>query len=198
MSCTALSSPGRILAATFRVLARELTQQATSLEQELAELDRLAKTWNTTLEAAKQGNVPVQSLQNALDSIAQRRASVEATRARVLTLLGQISDEETRIRRTLAAVEQSQIQALRDLLVRDSPPIWRLKGGLGSEWQKRSSQSFVSQVESGDGIQQTVAVLICHSCAGCGVDCVDCSKIASWDERVGPSETRSPASSADP
>ena len=127
------------------VLARELTQQATSLEQELAELDRLTKTWNTTLEVAKQSNVPVQSLQNALDSIAQRRASVEATRARVLTLLGQISDEETRIRRTLSAVEQSQIQALRDLLVRDSPPIWRIEGGLGSEWQKRSSNTFVSQ-----------------------------------------------------
>ena len=71
--------------------------------------------------------------------------AVEATRARVLTLLGQISDEETRIRRTLSAVEQSQIQALRDLLVRDSPPIWRLKGGFGPEWQVQSSQSFISQ-----------------------------------------------------
>ena len=127
------------------VLARELTQQATSLEQELLDLDRLAKTWGTTLEVAKQSNIPAEPLQNAIASIAQRRQAVEATRARVLTLLSQISDEETRIRRTLSAVEQSQIQALRDLLVRDSPPIWRLKGGLAREWQMRSSQSFISQ-----------------------------------------------------
>jgi potassium efflux system protein len=137
-------------------LARDLTQQATSLEQELAALDRLAKTWSTTLEAAKQSNVPVQSLQNALDSIAQRRSAVEATRASVLTTLGQISDEETRIRRTLAAVEQSQIQALRDLLVRDSQPIWRLEGGLGSEWQKRSSDSFVSQWKAATAFSKRV------------------------------------------
>ena len=57
------------------VLARELTQQATSLEQELAELGRLAKTWQRTLDVAKQSNVPLEPLQNAVDSIEQVRAA---------------------------------------------------------------------------------------------------------------------------
>ena len=133
------------------VLARELTQQAMSLEQELVDLGRLAKIWQSTLDAAKQTNAPVEPLQTAVDSIEQRRQAVEASRARVLTLLSQISDEETRIRRTLSSIEQSQIQALRDLLVRDSPPIWRLKPGLGREWQNRSTQSFASQVKAATG-----------------------------------------------
>jgi potassium-dependent mechanosensitive channel len=130
------------------VLARELTQQATSLEQEVVDLGRLAKIWQTTLDAAKQSNAPVESLQNAMDSIDQRRQAVEASRARVLTLLTRISDEETRIRRTLSSIEQSQVQALRDLLVRDSPPIWRLKAVFGQEWQNRSTESFASQVKA--------------------------------------------------
>jgi potassium-dependent mechanosensitive channel len=130
------------------VLARELTQQAMSLEQELVDLGRLAKIWQSTLDAAKQTNAPVESLQNTVDSIEQRRQAVEASRARVLTLLSQISDEETRIRRTLSSIEQSQVQALRDLLVRDSPPIWSLKVGFGREWQNRSTQSFASQVKA--------------------------------------------------
>jgi potassium-dependent mechanosensitive channel len=130
------------------VLARELTQQATSLEQELVDVGRLAKIWQTTLEGAKQTNAPVESLQNAIASIEQRRQAVEASRTRVLNLLSQISDDETRIRRTLTSIEQSQVQALRDLLVRDSPPIWRLKAGLGREWQNRSTQSFASQVNA--------------------------------------------------
>jgi potassium-dependent mechanosensitive channel len=127
-------------------LGRELADQAVSLEQELVELSRLAKSWQMTLDAAKQSNAPVQPLQNAIDSIEQRRQAVDASRARVLNLLSQISDEETRIRRTLASVEQSQVQALRDLLIRDSPPIWRLRAGL--EWQHRSTQSFASQFKA--------------------------------------------------
>jgi potassium-dependent mechanosensitive channel len=129
----------------LNALARELTQHAASLEQELADLNRLAKIWKTTLDFAKQSNASAQPLQSAVDSIEQRRQTLEASRARVLTLLGEISNEEMRIRRTLSSVEQSQIQALRDLLVRDSPPIWRLKAGLRQEWQNRSGQSFASQ-----------------------------------------------------
>jgi potassium efflux system protein len=132
----------------LNALARELTQQAGNLEEELANLSRLDKTWRTTLDFAKQSNTPVQPLLTAVDSIEQRRQALEASRARVLTLLGEISDEEMRIRRTLSSVEQSQLQALRDLLVRDSPPIWRLRTGLRQEWQNRSGESFASQLKA--------------------------------------------------
>ena len=152
------------------VLARELTQQAMSLEQELAELGRLAKTWQRTLDAAKQ-NVPLEPLHNAVDSIEQRRLEVEANRARVLTLLSQIADEVTRIRRTLLSIEQSQVQALRDLLARDSPPIWRLKVGLGQEWQNRSTQSFASQVKAATAFGRRLPFSFVIHAARAGLAC---------------------------
>src|ERR1700757_2867418 len=40
------------------VSARELTRQATSLEEQLARLDQLNKTWQATLQSAKQPETP--------------------------------------------------------------------------------------------------------------------------------------------
>ena len=43
------------------VSARELTRHATSLEEQLARLDQLNKTWQATLQLAKQPKRPLQS-----------------------------------------------------------------------------------------------------------------------------------------
>ena len=180
------------------VLARELTQQAMSLEQELVDLGRLAKIWQSTLDAAKQTNAPVEPLQTAVDSIEQRRQAVEASRARVLTLLSQISDEETRIRRTLSSIEQSQVQALRDLLVRDSPPIWRLKPGLGREWQNRSTQSFASQVKAATGFGKRLPFSFVIHAALLVVIALLLQKMRSQRAKVGKREARARAGRTDP
>ena len=45
------------------VSARELTQHATSLEEQLARLDQLNKTWQATLQSAKQPETPPSVLQ---------------------------------------------------------------------------------------------------------------------------------------
>ena len=62
------------------VLARELTQHATSLEEQLARLDELNKTWQATLQAAKQPDTPP-SLAERAECCRVRRA--DATDGRI-------------------------------------------------------------------------------------------------------------------
>ncbi len=130
---------------------RELTQLATSLEERLARLDQLNKTWQATLQSAKEPDTPplvLQSIQSVADSVEQARRAAESGRARVLTVRSRVSEEEARTRTVLSLVEQAQIRAWKDLLVRDSPPIWNLGTGLRREWEKQSGKSFSSQLKA--------------------------------------------------
>jgi potassium-dependent mechanosensitive channel len=132
-------------------LARELGQRATSLEEERARLDQLKKTWQATLQSAKQPDTPqpfLQSVQNVVDSIERTRQVAESGREQVLTLQGRLSEQEARVLTALSSVEQSQNRALKSLLVRDSPPIWSGEISLGREWEKQSGASFSSQLKA--------------------------------------------------
>jgi hypothetical protein len=58
------------------VSARELTRHATSLEEQLARVDQLSKTWQATLQSAKQPETPpvvLQSVQSVVNSIERTR-----------------------------------------------------------------------------------------------------------------------------
>jgi len=82
------------------VSARELTQHATSLEEQLARLDQLNKTWQATLQSAKQPDTPppvLQSVQSVVDSVERMRQAAESIRAQVLTLQSRLSEEEARV-----------------------------------------------------------------------------------------------------
>jgi small-conductance mechanosensitive channel/exonuclease VII small subunit len=132
-------------------LARELAQSATSLEKERARLDQLNKTWQATLQSAKQPDTPqavLQSVQGVVDSVERTRQAAESSRAQVLTLQSRLSEQETRVRTALSSVEQGQDRVLKNLLVRDSPPIWTGATGLGREWEKHSGESFSSQLKA--------------------------------------------------
>ena len=132
-------------------LARELAERATSLEEECARLDRTKKTWQATLQSAKQPDTPqpfLQSVQNVVDSVERTRQAAESSREQVLTLQGRLSEQEARVRTALSSVEQSQNRALKSLLVRDSPPIWSGEISLGREWEKQGGASFSSQLKA--------------------------------------------------
>jgi len=61
---------------SLSVSARELTQHATSLEEQIARLDQLNKTWQATLQSAKQPETPppvLQRVQSVVDSIERTR-----------------------------------------------------------------------------------------------------------------------------
>ncbi|MBV9297984.1 MAG: mechanosensitive ion channel [Verrucomicrobia bacterium] len=131
--------------------ARELAQHATSLEEQLGRLDKLSKTWQTTLQSTKQPEAPLpvlQSVQSAVDSIERMRQTIESARAQVLALQSRISEQEARVRTALSLIEQGENRALKSIFVRDSPPIWRLQTSLGTEWVQHSGESFSLQLKA--------------------------------------------------
>src|SRR5215469_6893090 len=133
------------------VSARELTQHATGLEEQLGRLDKLNKTWQATLQSAKRPETPppvLQRVQSVVDSIERTRQTIESGQAHVLALQSGLSEAQARVRRTLSSMERAQTQALQHIFVRDSPPILNLKTGLGTEWEKHSGQSFSSQLKA--------------------------------------------------
>ena len=133
------------------VSARELTQHATSLEEQLVSLDQLNKTWQATLQSAKQPETPplvLQSVQSVVGSIEQTQQAAESARDHVLTLQSRLSEQEARVRTALSSIEQAVTQALKNIFVRDSRPIWSLETSLGTEWEKHSGESFSSQLET--------------------------------------------------
>src|ERR1700730_5337056 len=136
---------------SLSVSARELTQHATSLEEQIARLDQLNKTWQATLQSAKQPEPPppvLQRVQSVVDSVERTRQTAESGRVHVLTLQSQLAEEESRVRTVLSSIEQAQNQALKSLFVRDSQPIWNSATGLGREWEKQSRESFSSQLKA--------------------------------------------------
>jgi len=120
------------------VSARELTQHAASLEEQLVRLDQLNKTWQATLQSAKQPETPplvLQSVESVVGSIERTQQAAESGRDHVLTLQSHLSEQEARVRTALSSIEQAETQALKNIFVRDSRPIWSLETNLGTEWE---------------------------------------------------------------
>src|SRR5262249_25558513 len=91
------------------VSARELTQHATSLEEQLGRLDKLTKTWQATLQSAKQPQTPppvLQSVQSVVDSIERTRQTAESGQTHVLAFQSRVSEQETRVRTALSLIEE--------------------------------------------------------------------------------------------
>ena len=133
------------------VSARELTGHATSLEEQLERLDKLNKTWQATLQSAKQPATPpqvLQRVQSVVDSVERTRQAAESGQAHVLALQSSLSEAQARVRKTLSSIEQAEVRAVQHIFVRDSPPIWNVETGLRSEWEKHSGESFSSQLKA--------------------------------------------------
>jgi hypothetical protein len=131
---------------TLLVSAYGLTQHATSLQEQLALVDRLNKTWQATLQSATQTGTPpevLQSVQRVVDSIERTRQSAESILAHVLTLQSRLSEEEARVRTVLSSIERLENESLKIVFVRDSPPIWSLETSPGREWEEHGSVRFL-------------------------------------------------------
>ena len=62
------------------VSARELTEHSASLEEQIARLDQLNKTWQATLQSAKQPDTPppvLESVQSVVESVERTRQAAE-------------------------------------------------------------------------------------------------------------------------
>jgi small-conductance mechanosensitive channel len=106
---------------------RDLTNRATRLDREIAQLDELRKTWEQTFDAAKDANTPPEVLRRieaVTTQIRQAREAIEKQRARVLTMQSRVAAQDARITDALTSIQQAREDVFNRLFVKDSPPIW--------------------------------------------------------------------------
>src|SRR5271166_3816120 len=96
----------------------DLTERTRTLDDQIAQLDKLSMIWKSTLQLPE--------LYQAAPEIPKRMQS--------------LIDHIGRVQTALSALERAEANAVRNLFVQDSPPIWRL--GVDS-WQEESHLTVV-------------------------------------------------------
>jgi potassium-dependent mechanosensitive channel len=132
-------------------LDRGLADHAASLAKAHSRLDQFNEIWQLTLQSAQQSKVPhsVQdSFQHIINSVSGTRERTESVLNQLLTIQGDLSEQQARVRATLSTIKQTQTRAFESLLVRNGPPIWSGKISLGSEWKEQSGASFSAQLRA--------------------------------------------------
>jgi small-conductance mechanosensitive channel len=105
-----------------------VSRRASALEAAYSEVSQLRDTWRVTEEAARKlGDAP-QAVLARIDelqaAITKARKPLTAERASVLELQGEISRELERSDDVQEEIGKSRAELERDLLIRDSPPLW--------------------------------------------------------------------------
>src|SRR5262249_1253493 len=135
---------------------RDLTERIKTLDGQFAQLDSLSKTWKSTLqlpELAQTAPEIPKRIQNLIDSIDRTRRAVESLRERDLGLQGQVLEATAELQTAAATLQQAQTNAVKNLFVQDSPPIWSLgvenwkEGGRTALIFRASASVFVAYVK---------------------------------------------------
>jgi potassium efflux system protein len=121
----------------------DLTRRSKILDSQIRELAGLGQIWKATLQLPELSSaapeIP-QRVQKIIESIDGTRRSAEALRRRDLNLQGFVLEATARLQAIAPAFEQAQINATKNLLVQDSPPIWSL--GI-DQWKQSTQGSFI-------------------------------------------------------
>ncbi|MGI8786935.1 MAG: mechanosensitive ion channel domain-containing protein [Pyrinomonadaceae bacterium] len=105
---------------------------------------------NSAIQAENAATIPPEVLQKVNEvvaSINQTQTQIEENRAHLLTLQSRVSEQETRINDTLAAITDVREEALTHLFVQDSPAIWNVRRGSDSAagLVQETENSFATQ-----------------------------------------------------
>jgi len=106
---------------------RDLTDRATLLDRQLAQMPDLRTTWKSTLDLAQNSNAPpelMQRIENVITSIDATETELKKRRAAVLTLQTRVAEQLQRVQGALRSVKSAQSAAVNRIWVQDSPPIW--------------------------------------------------------------------------
>jgi small-conductance mechanosensitive channel len=118
----------------------DLTERAKILNGQIAQLDRLSKIWKSTLtlpQLSKTAPEIPERVQGLIDLIGRTEQAAESLRERDLTLQGHVLEATARLQSVAPAFEQAQADAVKNLFVQDSSPLWRL----GVEQRREKSQA---------------------------------------------------------
>jgi potassium-dependent mechanosensitive channel len=106
---------------------RELTQHAKTLDDQIARLTTLNKTWTATLqlpELSKAAPEIPKRVEGLINAVTRAQQEVESLRERDLTLQGRVLEATTELQIASSAIEQAQTNAIKNLFIQDSPPLW--------------------------------------------------------------------------
>jgi len=145
-----LNTDWRSLTDNLRAWKRDLTNRATHLEREMAQLAELGAIWHKTRELAGSSNAPAELLERAEGIIAavnRTRSQVDDQRAKILRLQSRVAEQEARCNAALTSVQQARDAMVGYLFVRDSAPIWSavVRARAGSRLIQESQDSINTQ-----------------------------------------------------
>src|ERR1700756_1373979 len=85
-------------------------------------------------------------VQSLIDFIGRTQQAAESLRERDLALQGHVLEATARLQAIAPAFEGAQANAVRNLFIQDSPPLWRL--GV-EQWRKESQVSLIPPASAG-------------------------------------------------
>jgi hypothetical protein len=121
----------------------DLTERSKILDDQIAQLDGLCKIWKSTLqlpELSKAAPGIPKRLQNLIDLIGRTQEAAESLRERDSTLQGHVLEASARLQAVAPEFERAQSNAIKNLLVQDSPPLWSLEV---KQWREASQASLI-------------------------------------------------------
>jgi len=127
----------------------DLTERAKILDGQIVQLDRLSKIWKSTLqlpELSKAAPEIPKRVQSLIDFIGRTQQAAESLRERDLALQGHVLEATARLQAIAPAFEGAQANAVKNLFIQDSPPLWSL--GV-EQWRKESQTSFIPPASAG-------------------------------------------------
>jgi potassium-dependent mechanosensitive channel len=136
-----------------RILAgwtRTLTSHVSRLERQLTQLDELEKTWQQTLDSAKESKAPpdiIKRIEAVIAEIKQGRDALDDQRARSLTVQNRVAAQDARIGDGLTAISTARENVFNRLVVKDSPAVWssEVRSRTAHDLEEESRSSFFSQ-----------------------------------------------------
>ncbi|MGA8655513.1 MAG: mechanosensitive ion channel domain-containing protein [Chthoniobacterales bacterium] len=122
---------------------RDLTERSKILDGQIAQLDGLSNLWKATLQLPELSRAAPEiprRVQSLIDFIGRTQQAAESLRERDLTLQGHVLEVTARLQAIAPAFERAQANAVKNLFVQDSPPLWRL--GV-EKWRQESQASLI-------------------------------------------------------
>jgi hypothetical protein len=121
----------------------DLAERAKILDGQIAQLDGLTKIWKSTLqlpELSKAAPGIPKRVESLIDFIGRTQQVAESLREKDLNLQGHVLEATARLQAIAPAFNQAQANAVKNLFVQDSPPLW----SLGAEqWRAERQGSFL-------------------------------------------------------
>ncbi|MEO6873106.1 MAG: mechanosensitive ion channel domain-containing protein [Chthoniobacterales bacterium] len=130
--------------------ARELTSRASVLEKEMESLPDWQSTWTQTLEVSRNSSAPpevTERIKSLLAAITRTKSVLQARGAAILTLQSKVAEQMQRTTGALRLIKLAKSEAVEQLGVRDSPPIW------SAEIRAAAAHGLVAETQSSFAVQ---------------------------------------------